>query len=292
MTVSMKKLVCTTAAMLLALVLLTRAGMCRAYEDRIVLFYEEPCLTCDDGGVRSDVLSLLNGLYDPGALPLQAVNSFGRFDELEQAAKNAGVSVRKLEFPAAFLPDGRVIAGWQALKTELRTAYAGLTGAEAEPDVQPEPTADRSSGGEQNAAECRTGAAVRSAPGGVIWYLCTPNCESCRDAKPHVDAAQAQGIHVNTVNCAENAEYAARLFELFDVPAERRYAPAVLIGQRYLIGREEISAELNSALAAGEALATRIPEEARIPWMAMACAASAMLLALAGILVKKRAAKK
>ena len=260
----------------LAFLLLLTMGSARA--DIIRLFYEEPCLSCDDGSVLSDAVALLEGLYAPEKARLEGVNAFSRREELKSAAEALGLRLSSLELPAVFFPDGTVLAGEEALTQRFREQYAAFIGAE---EVGESPDAARfAAPADSRDTACATDLSAKAGPGGFMWFLCTPNCESCRVVAPLIEKMETAGVTVRYVNCATDADAAQRLFALYGVPKERRCAPCVLIGEVYLAGQEAIVASLDDTVSRGDARATRELARSRGPlWTAF----TALALAVVGL---------
>ena len=269
-----------------ALVILLLLTMGSARAEIIRLFYEEPCLSCDDGSVLSGAVALLEGLYAPEKARLEGVNAFSRREELKSAAEALGLRLSSLELPAVFFPDGTVIAGEEALTQSLREQYAAFTGAE-EVGESPEAARSAASAASRDTA-CDTDLSAKAGPAGFMWFLCTPNCESCRAVAPLIEKMEAAGVTVRYVNCATDADAAQRLFTLYGVPEERRFAPCALIGEVYLAGQEAIAAGLEDAVSRGDARATRELARSRVLLWTASAALALTAVGLILFTVRKR----
>ena len=256
-----------------------------AKADTITLFYEEPCLTCDDGSLLSEIITQLEGLYDPYKAQILGINAFSHREALEDAAHRAGVKVSSLALPAVFFPDGTVIAGAEDIALNLRSAYISYTGAENAGGQAPLPSSVKTHAPE---GDCATAGLNASGESGFLWYLCAPNCESCHSVRPMIDEAAARGVAPRQVNCVTDSETAQKLFRLYAVPEDRRFAPCVLVGDRAFTGLEEISASLEDALARGLAESTKeLPSRN----LALPLGGAATILFIGVILIMRRFAK-
>lgn len=101
----------------------------------------------------------------------------------------------------------------------------------------------------------------------VIYYFYKDYCGYCRELEPLTAGLPKQiTLPDGTVSAVkfiglnkvedENLQIINAYYEEHDIPAERRYVPAVVIGDQYLYLKEEIVPGLMDALAAGEGLKT------------------------------------
>ena len=108
----------------------------------------------------------------------------------------------------------------------------------------------------------------------VIYYFYKDYCYYCRELEP-LTAALPQQITladgtVSTVRfiCLNKVEDEAyqiimNYYEAHEIPEDRRYVPAVVIGDQYLFLKDEIVPNLLEALTAGEGLRTPLLDGAQ-----------------------------
>ena len=101
----------------------------------------------------------------------------------------------------------------------------------------------------------------------LIYYFYKGNCPHCRVLEPltaglpkelTLPGGELSVVRLVGVNKSEE-EFAAvisRYNEAYGIPEERQFVPSMVIGDRYLLGGEEIVHQLTDALARGEGLAT------------------------------------
>lgn len=101
----------------------------------------------------------------------------------------------------------------------------------------------------------------------LVYYFYKPYCPYCREIEPLMaglpqtvtlpDGAQSavKLVAVDKLD-EEQAQLIASYYETYKVPEERRYVPAVVIGNRHLMPGSEIIDQLLDALTAGEGLRT------------------------------------
>lgn len=101
----------------------------------------------------------------------------------------------------------------------------------------------------------------------LIYYFYKDYCGYCRELEPLTAGlpkyitlpdgtlSAVKFIGLNKVE-DKNLQIINAYYEEYDIPAERRYVPAVVIGNHYLYLKEEIVPGLLDALSAGEGLKT------------------------------------
>ena len=101
----------------------------------------------------------------------------------------------------------------------------------------------------------------------LIYYFYKEYCGYCREISPlmaglpeeiHLPDGTASRVRLVGLNKAEDKYYEniTDYYTQHDIPEERRYVPAVVIGDRYLFLRDEIVDQLTDALINGEGLHT------------------------------------
>ncbi len=101
----------------------------------------------------------------------------------------------------------------------------------------------------------------------LVYYFYKDYCGYCREISPLMAGLPNEIIlhdgttsHVRLIalNKAEDKYYEiiSQYYEKYDIIEERRYVPAVIIGNRYLFLRDEIVEQLTDALINGEGLHT------------------------------------
>ncbi len=101
----------------------------------------------------------------------------------------------------------------------------------------------------------------------VIYYFYKDYCPWCRQLEPLTAGLPEQitlldgtksTVRLICLNKVEDEplEIITRYYETHDIPEERQYVPAIVIGDRYLFAGEEIIEQLMDALIAGEGLKT------------------------------------
>ena len=158
---------------------------------------------------------------------------------------------------AVFLLGWRVMPGiWPDIKEAV--VYPVLPQLRPAPEPTPEPYQPKSSGefGDPIAAD-----------DSLIYYFYKDYCSYCRQLKPLMaglpetvtlpDGTQST-VKLICLNKAEEPmlQVITTYYEQHSVPPERRYVPAVVIGDRYLHLADEIVDQLLDALVAGEGLTT------------------------------------
>ena len=101
----------------------------------------------------------------------------------------------------------------------------------------------------------------------VVYYFYKDYCPWCRQLEPltaglpeHITLPDGTDSAVRLI-CLNKVEEAplqiiTDYYDAHDVPEDRRYVPAIVIGERYLFANEEIVGQLMEALVAGEGLNT------------------------------------
>ena len=145
---------------------------------------------------------------------------------------------------------------WPAIKENI--VYPVLPQLQPTPEPTPEPYIPRSNAAFNDPI---------SASDSVIYYFYKDYCPWCRQLEPltaglpdHItlpDGTESavKFICLNKVE-EEPLQIITDYYESHDVPEERRYVPAIVIGERYLFANEEIIGQLMEALIAGEGLNT------------------------------------
>jgi hypothetical protein len=102
----------------------------------------------------------------------------------------------------------------------------------------------------------------------VIYFLTATACESCMAVRTLIESLPSvvpvwnkgelisSDVEVREISISAEPEKARSLFERYQVPDDKRYAPAVFMGETYYIGKEQVENEMLSALKAGAALGT------------------------------------
>jgi cytochrome c biogenesis protein CcdA len=106
----------------------------------------------------------------------------------------------------------------------------------------------------------------------IIYYLYVTACGSCAEAKKTLDTLPASvsisrgtytfdsKVVIVPINIGEETAMALSLFESYQVPEDKQFAPIVFLRDRYLSGSEEIARELDASLLRGEAVGNRIAQ--------------------------------
>lgn len=101
-----------------------------------------------------------------------------------------------------------------------------------------------------------------------LYFITATACESCASARktveslPAVVAVEIDGAYVSSpvyiteINLSAEPETAMALFNLYEVPDDRRIAPCVLSGELWISGEEDIRDTLLQTLKAGLAMHT------------------------------------
>ena len=101
----------------------------------------------------------------------------------------------------------------------------------------------------------------------VIYYFYKDYCGYCRELEPLTAGLPQQitladgtvsTVKFITLNKVEDKylEMINAYYDEYNIPAERRFVPAIVIGDRYLYLKDEIVPQLMDALTAGEGLKT------------------------------------
>ena len=101
----------------------------------------------------------------------------------------------------------------------------------------------------------------------VIYYFYKDYCGYCRELEPLTAGLPQQitlpdgtvsAVKFITLNKVEDKylQIINAYYDEYDIPAERQYVPAIVIGDRYLYLKNEIVPQLMDALTAGEGLKT------------------------------------
>ena len=101
----------------------------------------------------------------------------------------------------------------------------------------------------------------------VIYYFYKDYCPWCRELEPltaglpeHITLPDGTESAVKLICLNKVEEEPLQIitdyYDSHDVPEERRYVPAIVIGERYLFASEEIIGQLTEALVSGEGLNT------------------------------------
>ncbi len=148
----------------------------------------------------------------------------------------------------------------------------------------------------------------------VIYFLTATACESCMAARTLIESLPtvvpvwtgneliSSDVEVREISISAEPEKASALFERYQVPDDKRYAPSVFMGETYFTGKEQLERELLSALKAGAALKTpalktAAPEETSVTLLGAIAAglaagfkpcALSMLLLFLGMLLSLR----
>lgn len=113
-----------------------------------------------------------------------------------------------------------------------------------------------------------------SANDSVVYYIYKDYCFYCRELEP-LTAGLPQQITladgmVSTVRfiCLNKVEdeylqIVTKYYDEHDIPEDRRYVPAVVIGDQYFFLKDEIVPNLLEALLAGEGLRTPLLDDAQ-----------------------------
>lgn len=104
----------------------------------------------------------------------------------------------------------------------------------------------------------------------VIYYLYSPSCESCAQAKEVLDALPKSttvtrgtyefesNIQIIRINIYEQPGAAKALFERYDVPEDKQTTPIVFLRDKYLSGADSISRILSFYIGNAEAVGTAL----------------------------------
>ncbi len=110
----------------------------------------------------------------------------------------------------------------------------------------------------------------------VIYFLTATACESCMSVRTLIETLPAvvpvwtddnlisSAVEVREVSINADPEKARALFERYQVPDDKRYAPSVFMGETYFTGKDQLERELLSAIKAGAALGTPVLETAAL----------------------------
>ncbi len=104
----------------------------------------------------------------------------------------------------------------------------------------------------------------------VIYYLYSPSCESCVQAKEVLDALPKSttvtrgtyefesNIQIICINIYEQPGAAKALFERYDVPEDKQTTPIIFLRDKYLSGADSISRILSFYIGNAEAVGTAL----------------------------------
>lgn len=164
-----------------------------------------------------------------------------------------------LAMAVCFLLGWRVMPRiWPAIKQQIVYRILPQLEPSPAPVVTPAPYLP-----ESNAA---LGDAI-AAGDSLVYYFYKDYCPYCAQLNPLMAGlpekiilpdGTASPVKLIALNKNEPAaaEIIAAYYSNFDVPEDRRYVPAVVIGQRYLMPGSEIIDQLMDALTSGEGLLT------------------------------------
>jgi len=164
-----------------------------------------------------------------------------------------------LALAGCFLLGWRVMPKvWPTIKTNV--VYRVLPALEPTPAPTQEPYQPNS-----NAALTDEIAASDS----VIYYFYKPQCPYCRAIEPlmgglpdTITLPDGTASNVKLIAVDKLSEEGAALIEAYyeanNIPDEKRYVPAVVIGDKYFMPGQEITDGLLKALTAGEGVATKL----------------------------------
>ena len=162
---------------------------------------------------------------------------------------------------AAFMLGWRVMPRiWPGIKKNV--VYRVMPQLEPEPETEEEPTLYTPESSSLYGDEISTNDSL-------IYYFYKDYCPYCMAIEPLMAGLPEQitlpdgsvsKVRLLCLNKVED-EYLRIITDYYDehdVPEERRYVPAVVIGDRYLFLGEEIIPQLMEALIAGEGLQTQM----------------------------------
>ena len=99
----------------------------------------------------------------------------------------------------------------------------------------------------------------------LIYYFYKDYCPYCKNLEP-LTANLPQSIHLPDgresrvkfvcIDKMQMEEMVLQVYADYAIPGERQFVPAIMIGDRYLLGAEEIMAQLYPALLNGEGIHT------------------------------------
>ena len=153
--------------------------------------------------------------------------------------------------------------GWRVMPKVwpgIRDALLGGTKTEAAAQPTPEPYVPKATAAFDDPI---------AATDSLIYYFYKDYCPYCRELTPLMEGLPAEvtlpdgtrsAVRLVCLNKVEEAPAAviAAYYGDHDVPEDRQYVPAVVIGDRYLFPGSEIIAQLLEALTAGEGLNTPV----------------------------------
>ncbi len=279
----MKRFFCLMLACLLALGLFQKA--LAENKPELLYFFENYCGSCtpeeDFIATFRELTGKNTGDYDCKFYNIRYENAKAALDD---AITQYNIPKEKLLLPLLIV-DGEIYAGQDAISTDL-----------------PKDTLNR-----ENTTDS------------VIYYLYVTACGSCAEAKKTMDSLPASvfitrgtytfesKVEVVPINIGEDTALALSLFESYNVPEDKQFAPIVFLRDWYLSGSEEIARELNASLLSGDAVGNRIarPEKQQLPpltlWSTFVsgligglnpCALSMVLLFLSILIpIKKKAGR-
>jgi hypothetical protein len=131
------------------------------------------------------------------------------------------------------------------------------------------PAIAQAAGGQGDVASVsETGAAEDTRS--LIYYLFLPACNSCANAHTVIDQLNdsvmvtrngesfESVLTVKAIDMSKEPRLAELLFERYQVPQDKQYAPIVFLGDEYMAGDEAIKADLSNDIAQGMALGTPV----------------------------------
>ena len=145
---------------------------------------------------------------------------------------------------------------WPSIKESV--VYPVFPQMKPTPEPTPEPYIPRSSAAFDDPI---------AASDSVIYYFYKDYCPWCRQLEPLTAGlpdritlpdgtkSTVKLICLNKVE-EEPLQIITEYYDSYDVPEDRQFVPAIVIGERYLFANEEIVDQLMEALAAGEGLNT------------------------------------
>ena len=161
----------------------------------------------------------------------------------------------------AFLLGWRVMPRvWPGIKEKV--VYRVIPQLQPEPETEEEPQLYTPESGSRYGDEI-------SVDDSLIYYFYKDYCPYCMQLEPLIAGlpeqitlpdGTASTVKLLCLNKVEDdyLRIITDYYDLHDIPEERRYVPAVVIGDRYLFLGEEIIPQLMDSLMAGEGLQTQM----------------------------------